>query len=83
MPDANSKKPEEQDDRVVADMNIEGMPWYREKKPAPKNPNAEPMSARNAWRYTFYATGAGLLVVTVFGLAGAAFIWFCVNVWFR
>ena len=64
-------------------MNVEGMPWYREGKPAPKNPDAEPMSRRNLWRYMLSAVGAGLTIVFVFGLAAAAFIWFCINVWFR
>lgn len=82
MPDERIKPEKEaEDDRMVADMNVEGMPWYREENPPPKNPNAEPMSKRNLWRYTFAAIGAGLLIVMVFGLAGAAFIWFCSNVW--
>ncbi|MEG2316567.1 MAG: hypothetical protein RSC91_10125 [Clostridia bacterium] len=81
MSEENHNPPEEE--RVVADMNIEGMPWYSEKAPAPKNPNAEPLTGKNLWRYLFYAVAAGLVAVFVFGLAGGAFIWFCVNVWFR
>ncbi len=83
MPEERRETPEAEEDRAVADMNVEGMPWYREGRPAPKNPDAEPMSRRNLWRYTLSAVGAGLTIVFVFGLAAAAFIWFCINVWFR
>ncbi|MEG0493023.1 MAG: hypothetical protein RR653_03715 [Clostridia bacterium] len=83
MPDKLDKNCENEDERVIAPMNVEGMPWYREHEPAPKNPNAEPISDKNLWRYAFSAVGAGLLIVAVFGVAAAAFIWFCVNVWFR
>ena len=72
-----------EDERVIAPMNVDGMPWYRPGKPRPKNPRAEPISYRNIWRYAFSAVGTGLLILSAFGLTGAAFIWFCVNVWFR
>ncbi len=72
-----------EDDRVIADMNIEGMPWYRAQETGPRNPNAEPMSKRNLWRYALSAVGAGLLIVMAFGLLGALFIWFCTNVWLK
>ena len=81
MPD-RERQPEE-DERVVAPMNVEGMPWYQPEAPKPKNPNAEPMSKRDAFRYTLSAVGAGLLIVAVFGTVAAAFVWFCCNVWFR
>ena len=71
------------DGRVIAPMNVEGMPWYRAAEPTKPNPNAEPLSGKNLWRYTFSAVGAGLLIVLAFGTAGAAFIWFCTNIWFR
>ncbi len=83
MPEEKREQREEGDDRVVADMNVEGMPWYRRGEPAPKNPDAEPLTGRNLWRYTFSAVGAGLVVVFVFGICAAAFIWFCIHVWFR
>lgn len=75
--------PEDEDDRTVADMNVEGMPWYRAEKPMPKNPNAEEISKKNLWRYAFSAVKAGLLIVFVFGLLGALFIFFCTNIWLR
>ncbi|NLO86628.1 MAG: hypothetical protein GX096_14565 [Clostridiales bacterium] len=84
MPDKKRNRDiEVDDDYVVADMNIEGLPWYRKEEPSRKNPNAEPMSKRSMWRYTFVAVGAGLTIVFIFGILGAAFIWFCNNIWFR
>lgn len=82
------RKPEqdqaqEEDRRTIAPMNVEGMPWYTPKEPSPKNPNAEPLTGKNLRRYSFYAVLAGLCITAVFGLLGAAFIWFCTNVWFR
>lgn len=82
MPDQPDKERRGEEDRVIAPMNVEGMPWYQSGEPAPQNPNAEKMSTRNLIRYAFSAVGAGLLIVFIFGLAGAAFIWLCVNVWF-
>ncbi|MEA5016973.1 MAG: hypothetical protein VB099_20690 [Candidatus Limiplasma sp.] len=73
----------EDEEYTVAPMNLEGMPWYTPQDPAPKNPNAEPLTGKNLWRYAFSAVGAGLLIVMIFGLGGAALIWFCINVWFR
>lgn len=71
-----------EDDRTIAPMNVEGMPWYTADEPAPKNPDAEPLTGKNLWRYAFSAVGAGLLIVMVFGVCAAAFIWFCINIWF-
>lgn len=83
MPDERQNRTEDEDDRVIANMNIEGMPWYNAQEAKPKNPNAEPMSTRNLWRYALSAVGAGLLIVMAFGLFGALFIWFCTNVWLK
>lgn len=84
MPDTErDPRDDREEEHVVAPMNVEGMPWYQPEEPTAKNPNAEPMTRRQALRYTLYAVGAGLLVVGVFATAGAAFIWFCINVWFR
>lgn len=80
---ARRRLPEGDDGRTVADMNVEGMPWHTVDKPAPENPNAEPMTKRQLRRYTFYAVLSGLAVAACFGLLGAAFIWFCTNVWLR
>lgn len=82
-PDTEQNQADEEDRRTIAPMNVEGMPWYAPKEPTPKNPNAEPLTKKDLRRYSLYAVLAGLSVTVVFGLLGAAFIWFCANVWFR
>lgn len=79
---------DELDEMTVADMNVEGMPWYRpELKPkdaqGAKNPHPTRMTSRETFHWTLGALGAGLLVVAAFGLAGFLFIEFCIHVWFR
>ena len=71
---------QEDDGRVIAPMNVEGMPWYRTEAPTPAV-NAEAFSKRNLLRYSFYAVGAGLLIALAFGGFWAALIWFSTNVW--
>lgn len=74
------------DGRAIAPMNVEGMPWYREDAPPPRDENTqstEKMTFRQTVRYTFSAVGAGLLIVAVFGVAAWLFIEFCIHVWFK
>ena len=73
-------KDDRDDGHTIAPMNVEGMPWYRED--TPRNPDAEPISKQNARRYAGAAVAAGLVIVCIFGLAAALFIWLCCNVWF-
>jgi hypothetical protein len=74
----------EDDNRVVADMNFEGAPWYRKK-------NSMNVSGQNGGelskKETFYvmrnAIVAGLAVALVFILAAFVFIMFSLEVWFK
>lgn len=81
---AKEKKPqrfEEQDDgRSVANMNVEGMPWYVEEEPEEQLP---PMSRRETRAFLANALLATLAVAAVFLAAAALFILFCTKVWFR
>ncbi|MCE5343235.1 MAG: hypothetical protein LLF96_06580 [Eubacteriales bacterium] len=79
------RKPDPGDDgRIIAPMNVDGMPWHTTEKTEPEaKAPAEPMTRREMHRYMFSAVGAGLLIVLVFGLAGAAFILFLTQVVFR
>ncbi len=77
---------DELEEWTVADMNVEGMPWYRPeqgRERAPKNPRPERMTPRETFHWALGAVGAGLLIVSAFGLAGFLFIQFCIHVWFR
>ena len=84
----NEGAKDELDEMTVADMNVEGMPWYRpELKPkgarGAKNPRPTRFTTRETFHWAVGALGAGLLVVAAFGLAGFLFIEFCIHVWFR
>ena len=59
---------EEDDGRVVAPMNVEGMPWYAPKAPGVSSDNAEPLSRSELRAYRFAALKAGMLVAAVYGL---------------
>ncbi|MCL2462581.1 MAG: hypothetical protein FWF44_07940 [Defluviitaleaceae bacterium] len=86
--DGRSNKDDNDDGRVIAKMNIEGMPWYsgpgREKPPAPDAPQLSAQLTKEETRsYIFGALKAALLVGGIFVAAGALFILFCVYVWLR
>ncbi len=70
--------------RVVADMNIEGMPWYVKSKPLydeNKEPNIE-LDKKELRRLTLSATLGGLLIGAVFMIVFFLFILFCILIWF-
>ncbi len=75
--------PPEDDGRTVAPMNVEGMPWHTVLPQTQPGMQAEPMQGKALRRYLFSAVWAGLLITMVFGAAGALFILFCTQVWFR
>ena len=69
----------------IADMNVEGMPWYRKAEPLYPDsglPKTE-MTKKEAFRFTVSATLAGLLVGLILVGACAIFILFCTHVWLR
>ena len=77
----------EDDGRTIADMNVEGMPWYvqgdeRRSKGADASAHDQ-MTDEETKMYRFAALKAALLVVLVFGLAFFIFIAFCDFVWLR
>lgn len=83
---AKKKKTYEDDDgRVVANMNVDGMPWYMrtERKQTPENNDLSDLSKGETWAIIKGTVKAGLLVGGVFVLACLLFILFCVFVWFR
>ncbi len=88
----NKKKEYDDDDgRVIAPMNVEGMPWYNEKPKsvfAPKKRNSSSedelhLSKREQRAMMGGVFAAALLVAGVFALAALLFILFCVYVWFK
>jgi hypothetical protein len=82
------KKFEDDDGRVICDMDIDGLPWHdkrvrRENRAARNQVQAGQMTRSEVRRYTWYAILAGLLVVSVFSITWILFVLFCTKVWFR
>ncbi len=86
---------EDDDGRVIADMNVAGAPWHdkaanfvdrqareAERKKTMQEYN-ERMSAADARRYTFYALLAGLALTAALAIVWALLILFMTQVWFR
>lgn len=69
----------------IADMNVEGMPWYRRSKPLyPDSGLAKTeMSKKETFRFAVSATLAGLLIGLVLIGGCALFLLFCTQVWLR
>lgn len=81
--------PDWDDGRTVADMNVEGMPWYSPKKRIPDRERKtaadreETMTKEESRYYTWGALKAALVVVGVICAGLVLFILFCQYVWFR
>jgi len=77
----------EDDGRTIADMNIDGMPWYvRGDEKRAKGADAgehDQMTDEETRLYRWAALKAALMVVFVFGVVFFLFIAFCDFIWFR
>ena len=86
---AKKKTYDDDDGRVIANMNVDGMPWSmsdvlsRRKKSDEKLQSSSDFSDVDTREIIKGTVKAGLVIAGVF-LAGAAlFILFCLYVWFR
>lgn len=84
----DSKKYDDDDGRVICNMDVDGMRWHdrrvrREKFAALKAPQGEQLTRSEAVRYTWSAVLSGLLVAGIFSLVIVLFTLFCIYVWFR
>ena len=68
-PKKRKKEKFEDDGRTVADMNVEGMPWYRGKN---YKPNETPKLSREEKRAVFKGAFLSLVVPLLCTLAGLA-----------
>ena len=81
--------PEWDDGRTIADMNVDGMPWYSPKKrTSGKNrketaDREEVLTKEESRYYTWGALKAALVVVGVMCAGLILFVLFCQYVWFR
>lgn len=82
---------EDDDGRVIASMNVDGMPWVNHEQKTFGEPNQTvgasqsdlqltPKETRAMMRGVF---AAALLVAGVFALAALLFVLFCVHVWLK
>lgn len=83
------RKPVEGDDgRVIAPMNVEGMPWYTEST-TPKTEESErekqpvEMTREESRAFMWGVMKATLLICSVFCVAAALFILFCTEIWLK
>ena len=86
---AKKKTYDDDDGRVIANMNVDGMPWSmsdvlsRRKKSDEKLQSSSDFSDVDTREVIKGTVKAGLVIAGVF-LAGAAlFILFCLYIWFR
>ena len=84
------EQPEWDDGRTIANMNVEGMPWYSPGKRIPRRKNREKpedreevLTKQESRYYTWGALKAALLVVGILCAGLVLFILFCQHIWFR
>ena len=84
---AGKKKTYEDDDgRVIASMNVDGMPWYvdmAEKKRRESQSDFSDLTRGETLEIIKGTVKAGLLIGSVYLVVFLLFILFCVFVWFR
>lgn len=87
MKNKNNRIYEDDDGRTIADMNVEGMPWYVKgdaKKASEKDSREHPaMSDEELRLYRHAALKSALLIALVFAVVFFLFIAFCDFIWFR
>lgn len=81
---AKRKTHPEDDGRVIANMNVDGMPWYLDDaRKKQSGDGKKPELSNEETRYVIWgAIKAGLLIAGVFILGALLFILFCIYIWF-
>lgn len=79
----NKDKYNDDDGRVIAPMNVEGMPWYVKKDSSSSGTNKEPLNKSETRGIIFSALLAALVIGGVFVVAVFLFIMFSIHVWLR
>ena len=79
----NSGQLSDDDGRVIAPMNVEGMPWY-DKAPAMTTSVGGEMLDKRQTRYAIIgALKASLLIAGVFSAGLILFVLFCTEIWLK
>lgn len=87
----NKKQYDDDDGRVIADMNVDGMPWFisdvlgRRKRgeSSESSQDFSDLTKEESRALVFGAIKAGLLIGGIFIVVALIFILFCIFVWFR
>lgn len=79
------KNANEDDGRVIANMNVDGMPWYAGDAPKQegKPEDLKNLSKKDTLWLILGVVGAGLLVAAIFAIGFFLFILFADKVWFK
>ena len=83
MKKKRSPLPEGDDGKVIAKMDVDGMPWYLEKLHRDEGPVGEAyqMNKKESRSYMLGALAAAFLVTAFFGTIFALIILFLIYVW--
>lgn len=77
---------DDDDGRVIANMNVDGMPWYQRSERHPwrssKGSDFSDLTKEETREIVKGALKASLVIVGIFILAMFLFILFCLYVWF-
>ncbi len=79
----------EDDGRTIANMNVEGMPWYKAPSPTKTNDDAgkdtqpEELTPAGRRAMTGGVLAASLLIGSIYAVVILLFILFCIHVWFK
>lgn len=83
----NVKQYDDDDNRVICNMDVEGMRWHDRRERRQKFTETflpkDDLTRSEARRFTWYAVLSGLLVVAVFSTVLVLFTLFLTQVWFR
>lgn len=80
--DADEEEEIREEDIVIADMNVEGMPWYKEDAADRPKASGEQLQKGEMKYAVWGAVKAALLIAAIFSAAMIAFTLFCIYVWF-
>ena len=75
--------PVDDDGRVIAPMNVEGMPWYEGTPMMPSGSAGETLDRRQTRFAIIGALKASLLIAGVFSAGLILFVLFCTEIWLK
>lgn len=79
---AESRLPEGDDGRTIANMNAEGMPWYAPRRPSPGKAAQRDAATRDEDRaFMWGALKAALLIAAVMSAGLVLFVALCLWIW--